>query len=186
MTNSEWVEEVARQNYDKVLKAAYRCAREHHIPNSDSWARDMTQTVFLNLNAQLKEKDLRNHENILAWLLSTLYHVIGNDWQKRSNREIPIDRIESLRQAPVCRLVIDDPFPAGLPEADRDLLYRCHCLQIPRREIADSLGITLGACQMRLERAEEKCRALYAAAARPDGVPAADIPAFRENGADHI
>ena len=160
MTDREWADKASHENYDRVLRVAYKRACEHHIPDPENWAMDVTQTVFLLFYAQIKEKNLRAHPNITGWLFAVLYHVIGNEARKAKRREVPTDGIEALRQAPVGRLVIDELFPAGLSEEDCDLLYRCHCLQIPRREIAASLGISLGACQMRLERAEERFRRL--------------------------
>ena len=109
-------------------------------------------------NFKKKDGSVLTDEDVVQ-IKQRMQEIINAD-RPIHRREVPTDGIEALRQAPVGRLVIDELFPAGLSEEDCDLLYRCHCLQIPRREIAASLGISLGACQMRLERAEERFRRL--------------------------
>ena len=56
MTDREWADKASHENYDRVLRVAYKRACEHHIPDPENWAMDVTQTVFLLFYAQIKEK----------------------------------------------------------------------------------------------------------------------------------
>ena len=190
MTNAEWTEAVAREHYDRILNIAYRRALRYHISDPADWAADRTQDVFVVLCGRAEEEKLRQHPNLAAWLNEVLKNVIRNDRKKRSAREIPMAHVETLPRAPIEKLVLEDPFPPGLSQEERDLLYRCHCLKLPRREIAASLGVTLGACQMRLQRAEEHFRALRqkndAPSTRFDGFRQESAHILQEGGAKHV
>lgn len=160
MTDSERVGRIADEHYARVLDAAYHLAKNRRIPDADNWAADMTQSTFLKLNEPVRKKKLRAHKNIAGWLIKALKYTADDYQQKTCNQEVPFTDAEPPLPSPPLRPPDGDLFPDGLTEGETDLLYRCHCEGIPRKEVAASLGISTGACQMRLERAEERFRTL--------------------------
>lgn len=159
MTDAEWLDDVVLQNYSRVKRTAYHVAIGHGTASPEHWAEDMTQEVFLRLSARMYEQDLRAHPNITGWLIRTLNNVIGSEWQKRSSLEIPMARVWEQAREPSYELTEEeDPFPPGLTDAERDILYRCRYLGYSQSEVAASLGISHAACRKRLQRAEEKCK----------------------------
>jgi len=165
-----WVDEVILQNYARVKKTAYYIARRHGVPSPEQWAEDMAQEVFLRMSRPEKLRELREHPNITGWLMKTLTNVIGSEWQKNSNREIAVAEVWSSGREPGYEVVTaEELFPPELSAQERDILYRCKCQELSHEEVAASLGISAEACRKRLQRAEEKFRAVSRDSTKFDG-----------------
>lgn len=161
MTDAEWVDQISNEYYEHISNCARRLVRRAHLPNVSYLAEDLTQTVFATLSEQVTKKGLRQHEDIVAWMFIVMRNKLENYCQKRGNHEILVSDCSVLRRVPAHTFEISEPFPPGMTRDECDLLYQNCVKSIPCREIAASLGISLGACSMRIVRAKNHYRELY-------------------------
>lgn len=161
MTDAEWVDQISNEYYAHISKCARQLVKRYHLPNIGYLADDLTQMVFTTLSEQVSKKNLRQHENIVAWLTLVLRNKLGNYCQKRGNSEVLVSDISELKRIPAHTFEISEPFPPGMTAEERYLLYRHYVHSIPCREIAASLGIEPDACSTRILRARAHYRELY-------------------------
>ena len=186
-SDSEWLDAVILQNYSRIKKTAYYTAISHGCRSPEHWAEDMTQEVFLRLSDLMHKKRLRDHPNITVWLLKTLANVIGSDWQKKSQQEIPVAEVWMLRREPAYRMEIaDELFPPDLTAEERDILFLCRYKGLSHEQAARLLGITEGASRKRLQRAEEKYRKTMQDSTAFDGIGQGGDPILDKGGARNV
>ncbi len=187
MTDSEWLDEIVLQNYDRVKRTAYHIARGRGVVSPEFWAEDMTQETFLRLAALMRRQELRSHPNITGWLMKTLKNVMDSEQQKLSNREIPAAELWLDAREPSYELEESgDPFPPGLTNQEKDILYRCKYLGYSTDEAAEALRITPAACRKRLQRAEEKFRRVLAGSTEYAGIRQDRESILQKGGAEHV
>lgn len=137
--------------YPRLFRIAYRQT------GSQQMAEDLIQETFL--LALVRYKELAEHPALGAWLAKTVHNLAQNE-RRRAGRhlEIPLEEAVGLPADKPIRL--EDFLPVQLPEEDQALLIWRFGQQRSCREIASQLGISEGACRMRISRALKKCREL--------------------------
>lgn len=146
----QFFEELYRSNRDLMLRYAYR------LIGSVEKAEELVQEAFV--LALLHEDELLRHPKPRSWLFVTLkYQLLNERRRKSSYSELPLESFAGLAaEAP------GEPLEAALPrelsEEERRLLVWRFEQQLGYEEISARLGITQGACRLRVMRAVEKCR----------------------------
>jgi RNA polymerase sigma factor (sigma-70 family) len=152
---------LVRRHIDLVYTAALRHTRNHHQ------AQEVTQAVFIVL---ARKAGLFNPRTVLAgWLFQTARltaanYVRGEIRRARREQEAfmqsdPNDPAEESwrRVAPILNEIIGD-----LREKDRDAIVLRFLQGKDSRQVAAALGATEEAAQMRVSRALEKMRKMFA------------------------
>ena len=152
MRRENAIEALYEREYDTLCRAAYRMLGDWEA------AQDLVQDTFL--LALLKQDELPGHPAPGGWLTQTLRNLIQNERRKLAARNaLPLDDA-GLLPAAEAEPGLRDILPAGLSEQERELLTLRFEQQWSYRELGEHLGISEGACRIKLFRTVEKCRKL--------------------------
>jgi RNA polymerase sigma-70 factor (ECF subfamily) len=147
------------QHVDRIFRLAFR------MTGSVELAEDLTQDVFLRAFGRLHQ--FRGDSGIGTWLHRVAVSVILNAIAKRKTaaaREVPLDvSAPAASRSGAIELDVRDRVRAAVAELPEELrvvvlLYDVEGYQ--HNEIADMMGITAGACRMRLLRAHQLLRTM--------------------------
>lgn len=138
------------REYDTLCRAACRTLGDWEA------AQDLVQDTFL--LALLKQDELPGHPAPGAWLMQTLRNLIQNERRKLvSHSALSLEEIGALPAAET-EHGLRDVLPSGLSGQERELLALRFEQQLSYRELGERLGISEGACRVKLFRTVEKCR----------------------------
>jgi RNA polymerase sigma-70 factor (ECF subfamily) len=142
-----------------------------HLTNDRELAADLTQDAFLTAFQCVDQ--LKRDAAFAPWL----YRIARNAWysrlrRRRIRRAISLDWLQALGDRPETSAPLDAiehyaeqhdvrEAMAALSPADREVLVLRHVAGFGGREIGGILGVSAGAAQRRLNRAEERFRAHY-------------------------
>ncbi len=149
---SEAIGALYAREYDVLCRAAYRTLGDWEA------AQDLVQDTFL--LALLRAEELPGHPSPGGWLTQTLRNLIRNERRKLAARgDAALENADCL-PAPEPPPDLGELLPTELSPQERELLRLRFSEQMSYREIGTRLGLTEGACRVRLFRAVEKCREL--------------------------
>jgi RNA polymerase sigma-70 factor (ECF subfamily) len=129
------------------------------VSGSKATAEDTTQDVFLALPGALRPYEHRSTGGFRRWLTTIAYRIaLKRVRENRSRREIPLSAASRLPGAgsgddSVLDLVVLERSIAGLPLHFRSVLILRVAHGMTHREVANTLGISEGASQVRFHRA---------------------------------
>ncbi len=151
MRRENAIDALYEREYDTLCRSAYRMLGDWDA------AQDLVQDTFL--LALLKQEELPCHPAPGAWLTETLRNLIRNERRRLvSHGEVPLADVELLpAEAPTA---FADILPTSLTAEERELLTGRFERQMSYRELGAMLGISDGACRVKLFRTVEKCRKL--------------------------
>ena len=161
----EWIAQLFEQQNKRLTRIAYR------LTGSMEQAKDLVQDTFV--FALVRYEELVNHPCIVGWLTKTLRNLVVNENRRIARHpEIPLGDIDEP-SAPHPPTSLEEIFPRHFPEADRQILIWRYEYELSYREIAERLGVSEGACRMRMYRLLRKCEVYFGgfgrtAAATPD------------------
>lgn len=157
------VEPAQRAIFDAHAERIFRLAAR--MIGDVDLAHDVTQDVFVRAFERLHQ--FRHDAKLGTWLHRIAVTVTLNALRKQRSiqrREVPLD---SAREVPSAERVVEpdqrDRLRAALdqlPEELRLVMVMYDVEGYAHDEIADALGISAGACRMRLLRARENMRSL--------------------------
>jgi len=154
--------EVVRRHVNLVYSVAMR-----RMNGDEHLAKDVAQTVFVDLAR--KAAALSRHSNLAGWLYTSAYFAgakIARTENRRREREEkfmrePISDIAPDADWEKIRPTLDDAMHE-LKESDRQALLLRYFENRQYTEVGAKLGLNENAARMRVERALEKLRALFA------------------------
>ncbi len=144
---------------ERVFRLAYRLAGDQGV------AEDLTQEVFVRVLDRLGQ--FRFESSLGTWLHRVATSVILNGLRKRKSwvrRTVPLDGGEALELRSAERPVEPDLITRlteileTMPADQRMVLTMFDVEGYTHEEIAAALGLSAGACRMRLSRARETVR----------------------------
>lgn len=154
LDRNEAISALYEREYDTLCRAAFRALGD--------WAaaQDLVQDTFL--LALLRADVLPGHPAPGGWLTQTLRNLIQNERRKLAmRRAVPLEDAGNIAaEEPPGRL--DELLPPSLGAQERELLCLRFIEQMSYREIGARLGISEGACRVRLFRTVKKCRGEWA------------------------
>jgi RNA polymerase sigma-70 factor (ECF subfamily) len=131
---------------------------------------DVVQETFVRAQASLDS--VREPAKVLSWLLRIAHNLCVDELRARQAARIDhaadpetarAARVEACAQANLERSEMSACVRAKvdqLPETDRSVILLCDIAGLSQDEIANVLGIEVGAVKVRLHRARKKLRAL--------------------------
>ena len=147
------------QHVDRVFRLALR------MTGSTEMAEDLTQDVFMRAFDRLHQ--FRGESGLGTWLHRVAITVILNAIAKRkaaAAREVPLDPTAlAASRSGAIELDVRDRVRAAvsqLPEELRVVVLLYDVEGYQHNEIADMMGISAGACRMRLLRAHQLLRTM--------------------------
>ena len=147
------------QHVDRIYRLALR------MTGNASIAEDLTQDVFVRAFDRLHQ--FRGDSGIGTWLHRVAISVILNAVKKQkvsATRELPLDPTQRVTgSSGAIELDVRDRVRAAvtqLPEELRAVVLLYDVEGFTHNEIADMMGISAGACRMRLLRARQILRSL--------------------------
>ena len=151
--------EIYEQHVDRIYRLALR------MSGSVSMAEDLTQDVFVRAFDRMHQ--FRGDSGLGTWLHRVAISVILNAVRKQqvtSAREIPLEVTEpAASNSGAIELDVRDRVRAAVASLPGDLRVVVLLYDVEgytHNEIADMMGITAGACRMRLLRARQILRTL--------------------------
>lgn len=143
------IEKYFREEYAGLLRVAML---RLHDPDL---AETAVQDTFL--LASRKYEDFIACPKPAGWLYTTLKYITNN--LRREDLKIT-SRVISMETADQMELSTTDTYPCldltKSNDPDLRLLTRFYAERIPAKELAEELGINLGACKMRIKRARQR------------------------------
>ncbi|MGA2244776.1 MAG: sigma-70 family RNA polymerase sigma factor [Verrucomicrobiota bacterium] len=154
--------ELVRRHVNLVYSAALR-----QVNGDTHLAQDVAQTVFADLAR--KAKTLAGGEHLTGWLYTSAHFAAAKIARTESRRR---DREEKFMREPTCdpapdaewenlRPALDDAMHE-LKAADREAILLRYFENRPFAEVGAKLGLNENAARMRVDRALEKLRSVYA------------------------
>ena len=154
--------ELVRRHVNLVYSAALR-----QVNGDAHLAQDVAQTVFADLAR--KAKSLAGRESVTGWLYTSAHFAAAKLVRTASRRRA---REEQFMHEPIrdpapdaewekLRPALDDAMHE-LKEPDREAILLRYFENRPFAEVGAKLGLSENAARMRVERALEKLRAIYA------------------------
>src|SRR5688572_5497228 len=147
------------QHVDRIFRLALR------MTGSTEMAEDLTQDVFMRAFDRLHQ--FRGDSGLGTWLHRVAITVILNAQAKRkaqTAREVPLDpSVLAASRSGAIELDVRDRVRAAvaqLPEELRVVVLLYDVEGYQHNEIADLMGISAGACRMRLLRAHQLLRTM--------------------------
>lgn len=135
--------------YPTLIRLAYR------LTGSRELARDLLQDTFL--LAMVHYEELAVHPSPGGWLNLTLRNLAWNERRRiKRHSQTSLEEAAHLLTGEASQS-LDELLPLQLSPEDRDILIWRFERQWDYREIALRLGISEGACRMRVSRAVKKC-----------------------------
>lgn len=145
-----FISDLFEREYEILIRIAYRLTGD--LDN----AQDLVQDTFILAVSHCD--DLIFHPSTGGWLTRTLYNLILNERRRlKTVREIPLDEMPNI-SAPEPTTSLDNILPKQLPQEDRKIIIWRFEQQMDYEEMSTRLGISVGACRMRISRALEKYR----------------------------
>lgn len=159
-------------NAEKVYRIALYYSGDHHA------AEDITQTVFMKLYTNMENI---NVDRIEAWVKTTAKHMALNySRHLQYEFDLPVEDMEYIIDSNVYMDSVEDVFVdyscetrrTKLAENIYEALY-CknvrwyeavtitYILEKPQKEVAETMGMSLGALQLTLHRAKKWIRKSY-------------------------
>lgn len=153
-TKDEWV----HQLYIQYAPDLYRIAK--YRLQDPELAYDLTQEVFLALLD--KGEAMKDHPNPGGWLMVTLRHKLGHEFDRRAARakyEAPDTDLAWLA-APDRGTgdTLDEVLPRQLSQRDKDLLKMAYEEGLTYQEMGQRLAIPPATCGTWLYRARQRCK----------------------------
>ncbi len=160
--------EIYDRHYARVRGYAASMLRD------DSASDDVVQETFLRAQAHLES--VREPDKVAAWLFRVAHNLCMDSLRaRRASRIDPAADIETARAARVEACAQSDlergemsacvrAKVGELPETDRSIILLCDLAGLSQEEIAQVLGIGVGAVKVRLHRARKKLRAVLESA----------------------
>jgi RNA polymerase sigma factor (sigma-70 family) len=162
--------ELVERHVNLVYSAALR-----QVNGDGYFAKDVAQTVFTDLAR--KASSLARRENLAGWLYTSAHFAaakIARGENRRRDREekfmrepensgMGVPPVQSANETDweKIRPALDDAMH-GLKEADREAVLLRYFENRPFAEVGAKLGLNENAARMRVERALEKLRAIFA------------------------
>jgi RNA polymerase sigma factor (sigma-70 family) len=154
--------ELVRRHVNLVYSAALR-----QVNGDVHLAQDVAQTVFTDLAR--KTNSLSRHESLTGWLYTSAHYAAAKITRTEIRRR---DREEKFMREPISetapgadweklRPVLDDVLHE-LEESDREAILLRYFENRPYAEVGTKLGLNENAARMRVDRALEKLRAVFA------------------------
>jgi RNA polymerase sigma-70 factor (ECF subfamily) len=147
------------QHVDRIFRLALRMTGNAEL------AEDLTQDIFLRAFDRLHQ--FRGDSGLGTWLHRVAISVILNAIKKRrttASREVPLDATApAASNSGAIEMDVRDRVRAAvaqLPEELRVVVLLYDVEGYQHNEIADMLGISAGACRMRLLRAHQMLRTM--------------------------
>jgi len=147
------------QHVDRIFRLALR------MTGSAEMAEDLTQDVFMRAFERLHQ--FRGESGLGTWLHRVAITVILNAIAKRkaaASREVPLEpSVLAASRSGAVELDVRDRVRAAvaqLPEELRIVVLLYDVEGYQHNEIADLMGISAGACRMRLLRAHQLLRTM--------------------------
>jgi RNA polymerase sigma factor (sigma-70 family) len=162
-TNSEAAfAELVKRHVNLVYSAALR-----QVGGDEHFAKDVAQTVFADLAR--KAGALSRREGLIGWLYTSAHFAaakIVRTENRRRDREEKFMREPNHENTPGAdwekiRLTLDDAMHE-LKETDREAILLRYFENQPFIQVGAKLGLNENAARMRVERALEKLRAIFA------------------------
>jgi len=154
---------VERAVYDQHVDRVFRLALR--MTGNTALAEDLTQDVFMRVFERLHQ--FRGDSGLGTWVHRVAISVILNAIKKRSTtatRELPLEAsIAAASRSGELELDVRERVRAAvaqLPEELRVVILLYDVEGYSHNEVADMMGITAGACRMRLLRARQLLRAM--------------------------
>lgn len=149
MQREDAIRALYEREYDTLCRAAYRTLGDWET------AQDLVQDTFL--LALLKGDELSVHDAPGAWLTQTLRNLIRNERRRLvSHGVLPLDDWDGLSAARQ-DVGLRDVLPSQLTPQECELLTLRFERQLSYRELGARLGVSEGACRVKLFRLVEKC-----------------------------
>lgn len=143
------IEKYFLQEYEGLLRMA-----KSRLDDPDM-AETAVQDTFL--LAGRKYNDFINCPKPVGWLYNTLKYITNN--MRREDLKIT-KYFVSMEDARPIDVSITDTYPSldltKSDDPDLQLLTQFYSDRIPAKELAEKLGIQLGACKMRIKRARQR------------------------------
>lgn len=150
MNRNQFISTLFKEEYPTLIRKAYR------LTGSEELAKDLLQDTFVLAIAHYEE--LVNHLSPGGWLTLTLYNLVRNERRRAKYRdEVPLDTITNLLESQN-PMTLSDLLPIQMKEKDKEILVWRYEQQLDYRTIAARLGISEGACRMRVNRLLKVCR----------------------------
>lgn len=150
MNRNQFISTLFKEEYPTLIRKAYR------LTGSEELAKDLLQDTFVLAIAHYEE--LVNHPSPGGWLTLTLYNLVRNERRRAKYRdEVPLDTITNLLESQN-PMTLSDLLPIQMKEKDKEILVWRYEQQLDYRTIAARLGISEGACRMRVNRLLKVCR----------------------------
>jgi RNA polymerase sigma-70 factor (ECF subfamily) len=174
-------EKLARENYVKLFRAAYRLTGDRDA------AADLTQEALV--KAYLGFEQFTPGSNFVGWVLRILINTHISNYRQQRRLPQTVQWEEALDAAGRETLALADPSPgpeqlaleafteeelvralAELPEEFRLVAVLADMYQMPYKDIAQTLDIPIGTVRSRLFRARRLLRRALTAYARERGL----------------
>lgn len=153
-TIQKWIDENYETLYKKLSLIAF------HLTGDMALAEDMVQDVFV--LALLHPEKLLDHPNREGWLVVALHNMIKNEERRMRQKEISLEEnMEPYVENEFHGL--NEILPKDLSEQDKKILAWYYEEELEYKVIASLLGISEGACRLRVFRAKERCATLWKA-----------------------
>ena len=150
---------VYNQHVDRIFRLALR------MTGNTAMAEDLTQDVFLRVFESLHQ--FWGDSGLGTWVHRVAISVILNAIRKRNataTRELPLEpTIAAASRSGELELDVRDRVRAAVAQLPEDLRVVVLLYDVEgysHNEVADMMGITAGACRMRLLRARQLLRAM--------------------------
>ena len=160
----EFIRDLYEQYFDVIKKYCLSKLRF-----DEDAAADCAHAVF-DKAAEAYEK-LKDHPNVLGWLMITAKHLLHKKWRKStrdSSRSIPLELVTAIPDGrdPFDAVELDDNDIARITEAvlsvldERETEFYTLCFKqgLPFPEIAERMGVTEKAARAKLARIKLKLK----------------------------
>ena len=147
----KWIDENYEYLYKKLTLVAY------HLTGDMALSEDLAQDVFI--MALLHPERLIDHPKREGWLMVALYNMVNNEKRRMRQSELSLTEVKEPFTADEIR-GLGEILPKGLSEQERNVLIWYYEEELDYREIANRIGISEGACRLRVFRAKKHCAVL--------------------------
>lgn len=147
----KWIDENYEYLYKRLTLVAY------HLTGDMALSEDLVQDVFI--LALLHPEKLIDHPQREGWLMVALHNMIKNEERRMRQGELSLTEVKEPFTADEIRGV-SEILPKGLSEQERNVLIWYYEEELDYREIANRMGISEGACRLRVFRAKKHCAVL--------------------------
>lgn len=143
-TKANFIEELYHTYAKRIADWAYR-----HLGDYEQ-AKDIVHDTFL--IAMIKIDDIMASDNPKRWLYKTARNLIGHAIRERNKKQVPLTETMLSNSTYEIDLGMSEFFPQTFSMTDRRIVLMFYLERRSIREIADTYGISISACKMRLLR----------------------------------